>query len=370
MLTTVSSSRRTPRLPGAAASIVVFALLLLLALPAVRVAAQAPAAKTLDFYFIDTEGGQATLVVAPSGQTVLIDTGNPGERDLERILTVIDRAGVKQIDYLLLTHYHSDHVGSVQALASRIPIRQYVDHGRTVEPAEAIPGFQKAYAGLHAAAQHRVVRPGDTLPIEGLEWRIVSAGGEVLKTPLKGAGRTNPACASFQPQQNDTDPENGQSVGSVIEYGRFRAVDLGDLLWNREFDLMCPRDRIGPIDLYIVSHHGSGSSGSPALVHALRSRVAVMNNGIRKGGAVSTFETLHSSPGLQDLWQLHWSANGGTEHNSAGVFIANDQVPTAAEGRSARHDGPADLIKISARADGSFTVTNTRTGFSKQYPAD
>ena len=326
-------------------------------------------APALDIYLIDTEGGQSTLFVAPSGQTVLIDTGNPGSRDLDRIMSVIEQAGVKQLDFLLLTHYHRDHVGNVEALASRIPIRHFVDHGATVEPREAVPGFQAAYAHLYGAAARTVARPGDSLPVAGLDWRIVSSAGEVLRTPLAGGGAPNAACSTFQPKEITTDLDNGQSVGSVISYGRFRAVDLGDLLWNHEFDLMCPRNPIGQVDLYIVSHHGSDQSGSAALVHGLAPRVAIMNNGIRKGGSLSTFATIHTSPGLEDLWQLHWSANGGVEQNGPGLFIANVADSTAT-GPGNAHEGPASYIKVSAHADGSFTVTNSRNGFTKRYGAE
>jgi beta-lactamase superfamily II metal-dependent hydrolase len=335
--------------------------------------------KTLDIYAIDTEGGQATLFVTPAGQSVLIDTGNPGGRDSDRIIAALEGAGIKQIDYLLLSHYHIDHIGSVLELAKRVPIRHFVDHGPNVEPKEQLAGFQQAYSELYARSGHTVVKPGDTLPVSGVEWKIVSAAGQVLKTPLAGAGKPNPACDGVARHNEPGPSENAQSVGSVITYGRFRVVDLADLLWDNELDLMCPVNRIGTADLYITSHHGLAQSGSPALVHAVHPRVAIMNNGTRKGGAVQAFEILHSSPGLEDLWQLHWSYNGGLEQNSAGVFIANVDEPATVAGvltqtapgagapRPAPHSGPANLIKVSARQDGTFTVTNTRNGFSKTY---
>jgi competence protein ComEC len=360
-------------------------------------AAQASPRRTLDIYFIDTEGGQATLYVAPSGQALLVDAGNPGGRDTDRIVAALDDAGVKTLDYLLLTHYHVDHVGGVQELAKRIPIRHFVDHGPTVEASEQVAGFQQAYAELYGKASHTIVKPGDKLPIAGVDWYIVSASGKALTRPLPGAGKPNPSCASFKPQENSRDPENGQSVGSLVVYGKFRTINLGDLLWNNEFDLVCPNNLAGTVDLYLTSHHGLAQSGSEALVHALQPRVAIMNNGTRKGGAVQTFQTLHASPGLEDLWLLHWSYNGGLEHNPAGVFIANvDDAQTIANviaappqggrpggpgggppgggapggapgGRGNAHTGPAYLIKVSAQTDGTFTVTNTRNGFSKTY---
>lgn len=335
---------------------------------------------TLDIYITDTEGGKATLFVTPSGQTVLVDTGNPGARDLERIMDVIASAGVKKIDYLISTHYHTDHIGGLEALAKRIPIAHFMDHGASVEAREAVPGFQAAYAELHARAKHTVLRAGDRVPLAGLDWRIVTSAGKAIATPLPGAGRLNATeCASFQRHTNAASPDdNGQSVGSVITFGRFRAIDLGDLLWNNEVDLVCPRNNVGTIDLYLVTHHGLDQSGSPVLVHSIKPRVAIMQNGTRKGGAIATFQTLRGTPGLEDIWTMHWSYAAGMEHNSAGSFIANidDKAtiasilndPTSAQGNPAH--APAYSLRISARVDGTFTVTNSRNGFSKTYAGD
>ncbi len=219
---------------------------------------------------LDTEGGKATLFVSPSGESLLIDAGNPGGRDTDRIMAVVADAGLKQIDYLLLTHYHVDHIGGVQELAKRIPIKHFLDHGPSVEEREQVPGFQQAYAELYGKASHTVVKAGDTVPIAGLDWRIVTSAGKAIPTPLPGGGKPNPYCAEFKPRENLRDPENGQSVGSVVTFGKFRTIDLGDLLWNNEGDLMCPNNPIGTVDLYLVSHHGTDPSGSTALVHALR----------------------------------------------------------------------------------------------------
>jgi beta-lactamase superfamily II metal-dependent hydrolase len=354
---------------------------LLLASP---LAAQAPARETLDIYFVDTEGGQATLFVAPSGESVLVDTGNPGSRDTDRILATVREAGVERIDHLLITHYHGDHHGGVAELARRIPIAHFVDHGPTVETNAQGLAFQEVYRQLTAAARHTVVKPGDRLEIPGLDWQIVSAAGAVLSSPRPGAGQANAGCPSERPAANPAD-ENGQSTGSFVTFGEFSTIDLGDLLIPQELDLVCPVNRLGTVDLYITSHHGLATSGSAALVHALRPRVTVMNNGTRKGGSVQAFEILHRSPGLEDLWQLHWSHNAGVELNAPGIFIANIDEPAAlaaviapagaagqggpgAGGRPTPHDGLAYSIRVSARRDGSFTVTNGRNGFSREYP--
>ena len=359
-------------------SVRTFTVALLVAVVALAGTASGQVARhTLDIYLVDTEGGKATLFVTPAGQTVLIDTGNPGARDLDRMLEVFASAGVSQIDYLVSTHYHTDHIGGLEALAKRIPILHFMDHGQTVEAREGVPGFQAAYAEIHGKAKHTVLKAGDRIPLKGLDWRIVTSAGKAITTPLAGAGGRNATeCAAFQRHTDAASPDdNGQSVGSVITFGRFRAIDLGDLLWNNEFDLVCPRDQVGTVDVYLVTHHGLDQSGSPALVHAIRPRVAIMQNGTRKGGATTTFQTLRGTSGLEDIWTMHWSYAAGMEHNSAGVFIANveDKAalasalgdPATAQGTPAHT--PAYSLKISAQPNGTFTVTNTRNGFSKTY---
>jgi hypothetical protein len=304
-------------------------------------------------------------------------------------MEAIAAAGVTKIDYLISTHYHSDHVGGMQELAARIPIATFVDHGPTVEPPmEPVPGFHEAYAVLVAKAKHLVVKPGDRLPLTGVDWRIVTSAGQVLKTPIAGApgaGRPSPECATTQPKPG-ADDENGQSIGSVIAFGQFRAADFGDLLWNKELALMCPNNPLGVVDVFFVTHHGLDISNAPPLVHGLRPRVAIMQNGTTKGGAVQVMQTLRSSPGLEDIWQVHWSYTAGIEHNAPGVFIANLEAPETlgarlaaapqrGEGGGRRGPGggapphtPAYWIKVSAHPDGSFVVTNPRNGFSKTYP--
>jgi len=350
------------------------------------VAGQSRASRsTLDVYVIDVEGGNATLFVTPSGESLLMDTGNGGAaaaRDVDRIVAAVKDAGVHQIDHLITTHWHGDHFGGMAELASRIPIREFIDHGANVQPAQAADDFlQKTYPALYATGKHTVVKPGDKVPIAGLDWRIVASAGAVVKTPLVGAGGTNPSCAASRRQDSDS-TENAQSVGSHVTFGKFRLLHLGDLTGDKEFDLMCPRNPLGTIDLWVVSHHGQPVSNTQPLVHAIRPRVAILNNGTRKGGQPDAMKIIHSSPGLEDLWQLHFSQLSGQEYTVPGMFIANgldDQPevmpiaprPAPPPGPGAppppAHNGAAFWIKVSAKPDGTFTVTNARNGFTKIY---
>ena len=313
--------------------------------------------RTLDIYLVDVEGGNATLFVAPSGESLLIDTGNGGaaaSRDGDRIMAAVNDAGLRQIDHLITTHYHGDHLGAMENLAGRIPIREFIDHGPTVQPSPPIDAFLgDVYPKLYATARHTVVKPGDRVAMKAIETRVVASAGQALSSALPGAGGPNPYCAAYKPK--DADPtENAQSVGTHITFGKFRTVHLGDLTWNKEFDLVCPSNRLGTVDLFIVSHHGQAISNSEALVHALEPRVAILNNGTRKGGQPDAMRVLFSSPGLEDLWQIHFSLLSGQEYTVPGLFIANGV-----------DDPPAAV----AREDGSFSVTNGRNGFSKAYTA-
>ncbi|HTP36538.1 MAG TPA: MBL fold metallo-hydrolase [Candidatus Acidoferrales bacterium] len=317
------------------------------------------AAKNLEVYSIDVEGGQATLFVSPSGESMLVDTGWGGfdKRDANRIAAAAKAAGVKKIDYLVITHYHSDHVGGILQLAEKMPIHNFVDHGASVEQNQQGKVLFNTYLEYRDKGNHIEVKPGDTVPIKGIEVKVLSAAGKVIDAPLPGAGQPNPECASFQ--MKDPDPsENAQSVGMLIAYGSFRMVDLGDLTWNKEKDLVCPVNKIGTVDLYLVSHHGMNMSGSPQLVHALHPKVALMNNGPRKGGSPEVWQTIHDSPGLQDLWQLHFAVAGGKDHNSADTVIANLDETNTCEGR---------WIRVDAQKDGSFKLYNSRNKFEQAY---
>jgi len=342
-------------------------------------------AQTLDIYVIDVEGGNATLFVTPAHDSLLIDTGNAGAvasvRDAGRILQAMKDAGVEQIDHLIITHWHGDHFGGLAELATKTSIKEFIDHGPNVQPGELADNFLKTtYPGLYAKAKHTVAKPGDKILMPGLDVRVVASAGETIKTPLPGAGKANPYCANYKPGDNNA--EDPQSVGIHVAFGKFRTVHLGDLTKNKEFELMCPTNRIGTVDVLLGLHHGQSSSNSEVAVHAMHPRVAIMNDGTRKGGEPDVMKTVHSSPGLEDLWQLHFSLLSGQEYSVPGMFIANpiDEqqaampiAPLAAPppGPGAPpapvHNGTAYWIKVSAKQDGSFTVTNSRNGFSKTY---
>jgi len=317
------------------------------------------AGKDLEIYFIDVEGGQATLFVPPHGQSLLIDTGwgYNAFRDASRIAAAAKLAKIKKIDYVLITHYHSDHVGGVPQLAQKIPVGTFIDHGENRETSKTASTLFHEYQSAIANAQHVVAKPGDHLPVKGLDVVAVSADGNVLESPLPGAGQPNSACSGVAQKENDPS-ENARSLGTILTYGKFRIADLGDLTWNKELSLVCPDNRLGKVDLFVVSHHGIDQSNSPALVHALAPRVAIMDNGSKKGGVPSAWDIVKSSPGLIDLWQLHFADAGGSAHNATDPFIANTSEADT-----------GFYLKVSAQEDGSFDVYNARNKFSKHYPA-
>jgi len=298
--------------------------------------AQSRTTKPLEIYIVDVEGGKADLYVAPGGETVLVDTGFSPQggvnRDVDRIMEVIKAAGVTKLDYLISTHYHVDHVGGLQELVTRIPVTTFMDHGATAEDgvdghqAEQVRGFQAAYAEIYGKAKHTVLKVGDKVPIPGVDWRIVTSGGVVQKTAIVGApnaGKANAECAGVQRQPEARDPDNGMSVGSLIAFGGFRLLDLADLTRDKEFDMVCPSNPLGTVDMLFASNHGSNNANSPFFVHAVQPRVAIAQNGSGKGGSAEMFQALYSSPGFQDVWLTHWANPGGAEWNPPGVFSAN-----------------------------------------------
>lgn len=315
----------------------------------------AKARPPLRIYFIDAEGGQATLIVSPEKQSVLIDTGFAGGRDADRIVEATRAAGIKQIDYVVITHYHADHVGGVASLLQRINAGIFVDHGENQEDSDA---SRKNYADYVAAIKHNarvVLRPGQGVPLKGIVLQVVAAAGEHITDPLPGTGEANIYCALEKPAPDDSS-ENSRSLGVLITYGKFRFLDLGDLTKKRELDLVCPNNLIGRVDLYLATHHGGHPDNPGALVWALHPGVVVINNGPHKGGRAEAWQSLHDSPGLADLWQLHYAIDSDKEHNVAEDLIAN--IDEKSDGH---------YLEVEAESDGKFSVTNSRNGLEKKY---
>ena len=321
----------------------------------------AHAGKALEIYFIDVEGGQSTLIVDPEGESLLIDTGwdDFHGRDANRIMAAAKDAGIDHIDDLVITHYHSDHVGGVAQLASRIKIDNFFDHGANTE--DDTRTNYAIYEKIAEQSKRTIVKPGDVIPLKGIRVQVLTSAGVDITKPLPGAGQPNPWCAS-EPAPLPDKSENAQSVGMLITFGKFRFIDLGDLTDQKGLGLVCPDNLIGTVDLYLVTHHGTQHPGTgdvsnaPAIVYALHPRVAVMNNGTIKGGHPVAWQTIHDSPGLEDFWQLHYSMAGAEKHNVPDQFIAN--VGGNDEGY---------YIKVTAEANAVFTVTNQRNGYSKTY---
>ncbi len=319
--------------------------------------AAAKTQKPLDIYFIDVEGGQATLIVSPSGQSMLVDTGWPGfnGRDAGRIVAAAKIAGIKQIDYVVITHFHRDHVGGAPQLAGQMKIGAFVDHGPNQEDSAVTREDYAAYEKLWGNARHVVVKPGDRIPLKGVNVKVLTAAGDRVSGPLPGANQPNPLCAT-EPEAPADATENARSLGTLFTYGKFRFIDLGDLTKKKEVELVCPNNLVGTVDVYLTTHHGLDQSNARAIVQALHPRVAIMNNGAHKGGKPEAWQTVHDSPGLEDLWQLHYAVDAGSDHNVSENLIAN--LNENCEG---------SYIKLSALPDGSFTVFNSRNQYSKTY---
>jgi beta-lactamase superfamily II metal-dependent hydrolase len=320
-------------------------------------ASAASGRKALEIIFIDVEGGASTLVVTPAGQSLLIDAGYGGRggRDPARILAAAADAGIDRIDYLLITHFHNDHVGGVPELAARIPIGTFIDYGEPMGTDRMAIGAFRAYEPVRAENARVQPRPGDRLPLDGIEATVVSAGGVLLSEPLPGGGLRNDACAGAENHREDG-TENFRSIGVMLQFGSFRFLALGDLSGNTLTKLVCPTNLLGETSVYLVAHHGDYDTNVPALYAALRPRVAIMNNGATKGGSPDSFKTLHAQPAVEDLWQLHESRNARVVNSSEELIANVDEGTTGYP------------IRLIAFADGSFRIVNGRTGFARTYP--
>ena len=319
--------------------------------------ARAQTSGKLLIYSIDVEGGQSTLLVSPAGGSLLVDTGWPDNdgRDAMRIQVAMKDAGITKIDHVLITHFHTDHVGGVPELVKHIDVGEFIDHGENREDSDITRHDFAAYLKAIAGKPRRIVKPGDKIAIAGLDVLVLTADGEHIASVPGVKPQPNPYCAT-EPHWDLDMTENPRSTGILVRFGKFRFLDLGDLTKAKEIPLVCPVNLIGHVDLYMVNHHGFNLSNSKAFVDAIHPRVAIMDNGAHKAGSPEAWQTVHESPGLEDLWMLHTAEGSDAAHNSPANRIANLKGGT---------DGA--YFKVAAGRDGSFSVTNTRTGETKEY---
>jgi competence protein ComEC len=320
-------------------------------LPALFFLAATTVAKPLEIFFIDTEGGKSTLIVSPSGQSLLLDAGysNFSGRDADRIAAAAKLAHVKKIDYVLISHHHSDHEGGVPNLLQRLQVGTFFDPGPSVDTDPAQVRSNKAYEEAMAKQHRQLIKPGDKIPVKGLDITVVAANGQHIERN----GSPNPFCTA--PPVKEDIPENARSAAIVMEFGKFRYADFGDLTNDKEIALLCPENRVGKVDVYQTAHHGAELSKS---IYGMAPRVAIMDNGARKGGTPDGWRLMKGSPGLEDLWQLHFAVAGGQDVNSPDSMIANVDEPC--EGK---------YLKLTAEPDGSFAVYNSRNKYTKTYSA-
>ena len=336
-----------------------------------------PAGRNLEIYWIDVEGGAATLFVSPTGDSLLFDTGYPGngDRDAKRIHAAARNAGLTRIEHVVISHWHGDHVGGLEALSKLIPLGRFYDHGNGVEAVDQqrLDGY-KAVAG----AKRTIVNAGDTIPLGGVQMRVVVSEGPVIAKPINGGG-PNSLCTNAV-QMGPAGPENQRMVGLSLTYGDFRFASLADLDWQREMELACPVNKLGTVTLYTINRHGGlDNSGAPALLGAIRPQVIVVNNGPKKGlggrddrvkpitvpGVTpapyeqNSYLRMARAPGVEDVWQGHLSLLDSTPaHNASPDRIANLEEGAQDQGH---------FIRASVGRDGRFTMTNGRNGFSKTY---
>jgi competence protein ComEC len=322
--------------------------------------------KTLDIYFIDVEGGAATLIVTPQRESLLMDCGwkRDDARDAKRIHQVATQAaGLSQIDYFVASHFHMDHYGSIGELSKLIPIKRFYDHAVMTDLAED-KDFQSLYADYQkaSAGKRQTLRAGDVIPLQQgrtpLKLVCIVSNGEVISKPAGVGAGPNPNCKGMKLMEEDSS-DNAKSIGILLSFGKFEFLDNGDLTWNIEHKLVCPENRIGVVDLYMVTHHGMNISNNPALVRAIQPKVSVMCNGPRKGGDPGTVALLRSLPSLQAAYQLHRSVETSEKENTDRAYIANWEE--ACKGA---------FIKASVTPDGqSYTVTVGNNGMPQKYLA-
>ncbi len=331
--------------------------------------ADAPPKRNLDIYFIDVMGGAATLVVTPEGESVLLDSGWAGNQDrdpirIEKVLK--EQAKLDHLDHLVTTHWHADHFGGVAGIVKRMKVDHFWDRGlpdpsapnqdRANYPDGPFPGDPLGEAYRKASeGKRKALKAGDSLRLKGVDVLVLASGGKVIDGPT---GPVNPLCEGAPADQAVDHSDNARSLAFRFRLGAFDFLDCGDLTWNVEKQLVCPVDKIGPIDLFQVTHHGMDISNHPTLVRTIAPKVAIMNNGPRKGGSPGTVKLLRSIPSIQAAYQLHKNAATSAADNVESKMIAN---PTTAGG---------EFIHVSVEPDGSsFSVQVGADGTKQVFSA-
>jgi beta-lactamase superfamily II metal-dependent hydrolase len=325
---------------------------------------QTASAGKLRIYVVDVEGGGATLVIAPSGRSMLIDSGSPGaaaERDSKRIADAMQAAGLAKIDYLFTTHYDGDHVGGAPAANAVAHFDRFFDHGEMDPKWEQNANGRARYDAYLEIARHKrtVTNAGDRIPFDDVRVDVVASHGSVIAKPLNGGGAKNPFCSPADAKPPNT-TENSQCTGVLVSYRGFTFLDVGDLTWDKETDLACPVNKLGRVSLLLATHHGffNDQSGAPALLWAIQPQVVIANNGPRKGMAAAAYERIQKVQGLEGLWQSHLSLATDTAHNTDESMIANTEASTDCKGH---------WIRVDVESNRQFTVTNGRNNFSRTY---
>jgi beta-lactamase superfamily II metal-dependent hydrolase len=340
-------------------------VLLLAAAVATVPAAAAPPARGLQVEWVDVEGGAATLIVTPAGESVLIDTGWEGARDADRIREAARRAGVSRIDHLVITHWHRDHVGGVADLAQRLPIGRFYDHGFPENLPDLPSELKEAYLRTTRGAS-RALRPGDTIELKQapgtppVAIRVLTSHGLVTG---EAAGAPQARACTAQPPHapSDDDPsDNHRSVGVVVSFGGFDLLALGDLTRNVGHKLVCPKNLAGVADVYQVTHHGNSESNDAFLLEAAAPTVAVVNNGPRKGGKADVYKRLQALPGVKDVYQVHRNVETGAADNAPAAFVANDEEACAGQPVRLAVDAAAKSYTVEVPAKGTRRTYGVR----------